>query len=322
MKIFFVSRRKAKKFADVYRELNGDPDRDPSRWSDGLETWIVQSALRLTGRDPNIEIHLSDRFVPGEINIVHRDEARPFTRPSSCFTIVIRADRAPVLSADRVVVQNPSQTLDGSVFIPFWPQPGLIPRNPERKALLKVLAYQGRIGNLPKVFQQPSFASALNAMGVELKINTTEWHDYRDIDAVFAIRQDSQAMIASKPASKLINAWHGGVIPILGTESAYRAAGTPGLDYLEADTPESVLAVISRLRDDPISFERMLAAGARQAPKWSVNSVVSTWISALKGPLCPRSGEMEKIVLSRWSRQIWRGWREHRIKQTWEDENS
>jgi len=310
----FYSRRKEKIFPDVYAGRLIDPDATPELWRDGLDTWIVQTYLRLRQqRDLGFSCTLSAEFKPDAINIVHRDEATPWLRPARCHTVVIRADRPPVLSADRVVVQNPAQIGPHQIFIPFWPQPGLIPRNLSAKARLRTVAFLGRPEHLPASFTSGEFHRSLASMGITLEIRQDRWHDYRDIDVVFAVRRDQPLMIASKPASKLINAWHAGVPAILGREPAYRLTGRPEIDYLEADSPEEVLAAVIRLRDDPTLYRGLIDAGKIQAHAHTVSAVAQRWIDALTTELAP------DLVIQRFrpARQRWRALQEHWMKKQW-----
>ncbi len=314
----FYSRRRAKKFADIYAGARVDPDQTPELWRDGLDTWIVQTYLRLCQHnDFRFRYQISADFVPGAINVVHRDEAMPWFRPASCHTVVIRADRPPVVSADRVVVQNSAQIGIGQVFIPFWPQPGLISRASSTGAQLRTVAFLGRPEHLPFSFTDGGFQRSLASMGIALELRHNCWYDYRDIDVVFAVRRDHAAMIASKPASKLINAWHAGVPAILGREPAYRLTGRPDVDYLEADTPGEVLAAVTRLREAPGLYQGLIAAGRTQAESHTVASVAGRWVEALSGELAP--DVMTKRF--RFVRQRWQALREHYIAQGWRKAN-
>ncbi|MBA3698674.1 MAG: glycosyltransferase family 1 protein [Planctomycetes bacterium] len=312
----FYSRRKARAFADIYAGKLVDPDLTPELWRDGLDTWIVQTYLRLR-QQSDLPFHctLSAKFMPDAINVAHRDEASPWFRPASCYTVVIRADRPPVLSADQVVVQNPGQIGPNHTFIPFWPQPGLVPRVPLPTARFRNLAFLGRPEHLSSAFTDGGLQRSLAAMGINLELRRDRWYDYRDIDVVFAVRSEHPAMIASKPASKLINAWHAGVPAILGREPAYQLTGRPGVDYLEADTPAEMLAAITRLRDDPDFYQRMITAGKIQAELHSVAAVAKRWIEALSGDLAPdhSSGRF------RFVRQRWRALQEHLLARQWRD---
>lgn len=84
-----------------------------------------------------------------------------------------------------------------------------------------------------------AFQDALRQRGVRFVSRFQgEWHDYQHVDAVLAIRDCPPVVLATKPASKLINAWKAGVPALLGPEPAYRELRTSPLDFLEAASAE------------------------------------------------------------------------------------
>ncbi len=99
-----------------------------------------------------------------------------------------------------------------------------------------------------------------------------EWHDYQHVDAV----------LATKPASKLINAWKAGVPALLGPEPAYRELRTSPLDFLEAASAEAVLDSIDRLQQESGLYRRMTEHGAKRAQAFDVNMLTQKWISLLE----------------------------------------
>src|SRR5580698_7473480 len=105
--------------------------------------------------------------------------------------------------------------------------------------------------------------AALGAMGVTLepRFQPAVWTDYLAVDAVLAVRETSELVLGVKPATKMINAWRAGCIPIMGVESACRQIGRPGVDYVEVTSPVEVVAAVRRLREDPAAAERLRAEG-------------------------------------------------------------
>ena len=87
------------------------------------------SPLRLPGsRQP-----LAQTFIPGCVNLAHRDCLnRLFAPYYRSYVVGIRADRSPVhLCADLEFVQNDLEPKSSRTqFLNFWPQPGLIARSP------------------------------------------------------------------------------------------------------------------------------------------------------------------------------------------------
>ena len=173
-------------------------------------------------------------------------------------------------------------------FIPFWPQPNLIPRDPRRKDRFENIAVFGY--GVATEFLEPSFQRGLNELGLRLVIasrhNAELWSDYSDIDAVLADRayyenNKWQAFKKDtfdwKPASKLINAWHAGVPAVLGPESAYRAERRSELDYIEVDSLDKALNAFRRLRDDIGLRHRMVENGRIRARETSAENMVKKW---------------------------------------------
>ncbi len=73
--------------------------------------------------------------------------------------VAIRADNSSPLLADFEILQSGRFADDRNRFwIPFWPQPGLVPRDPARGTTLERVAYMGRIENLHPEFRGEQLA--------------------------------------------------------------------------------------------------------------------------------------------------------------------
>src|SRR5436190_23959176 len=106
-----------------------------TRLVNGPETWIVQTfhILRSFGHP----YRLSGTLDPGAINVLHYDDlgAPDLWRH---FVVSTRGDRDPAFVAQIEIVQNHSGVWsDDDIYIPFWPQPGLIPRDARREARIE-----------------------------------------------------------------------------------------------------------------------------------------------------------------------------------------
>ena len=113
-----------------------DPDRD---WRDFVTTtsaWILQTYLRLKVAGSNVE--LRDSLPASGIAVISAGDYREALRHRMQSTGALIA--APLGSyrrrprfADVIIVQNPSEA-DGKrrLFVPHWPQPGLMSRDPSR----------------------------------------------------------------------------------------------------------------------------------------------------------------------------------------------
>ncbi|AFZ29878.1 hypothetical protein Glo7428_1310 [Gloeocapsa sp. PCC 7428] len=194
------------------------------------------------------------------------------------------------------VVLNPQELLsqDGysiknTYYIPHWaPQPGLIRRDPARGDRFENITFFGREQNLAPELKHPSWAEQLQALGLRWQIAGEEsWNDYSNVDAIVAVRSFDNQDHTVRPALKLYNAWHAGVPAILGRESAFQAERRNELDYLEATSPNQVLAMLQRLRDD-VAFRRaMVDNGHLRARETQHYILLNSWRCFLMGTVVP-----------------------------------
>lgn len=209
------------------------PEARPERIVSGLDCWPLLTWARLSAVECPFDVRLATRAVDGAVCLFHWDDAVPRLGVHRCFAVVVQADRPDPALADMTVVQNGLEG-EGAYrrYIPLWTQPGLVPRDPGRGDTLRTLAYLGSDQYEPHFVKSPAFRSALRERGVTF-VNRFQgwWHDYREIDAVLAVRDCPPVVLATKPASKLVNAWTAGVARPLGAGTRLRgtAALAPGL---------------------------------------------------------------------------------------------
>jgi hypothetical protein len=284
-----------------------DPDRNWSDFITGERAWVLQTFLRL--RAAGISVRLASQLPPHGIAVFsskqrrllrHRDEGR-----TAAVLIGIREDVGEALIADFEVVQNPVQA-DGQrrFFIPFWPQPGLLPREPARGARIETLAYKGFLGNLHPEFADAAWRNVLDSNGLKwwtdaavyhgpeaasAQVETLAWNDYRQVDLILAVRPPDADLHPRKPATKLYNAWHAGVPALLGPESAYRALRTSELDYIEIRNRSEAEAAIRDLRAQPQRYLDMIESGRRRALEFGRDRVVEQWRRLLHDELPKRA---------------------------------
>jgi hypothetical protein len=125
---------------------------------------------------------------------------------------------------------------------------------------------------------------ALAAIGVTFEIRDARWFDYSDVDVVLAPRRSSDDA-AAKPASKLTNAWRGG-LPFA-NEPAYAALRAGDLDYIAIVT--DVLAALERLRSMPAHYAAMAANGRSRGAAFSVEAVKAQWMRFLVFRVMPEA---------------------------------
>jgi hypothetical protein len=281
--------------SDLDRLRALDPDRDVAQFAQGERAWILQTWRRLAAAGHPVD--LSEVAPRDGILVFHAKHVefllRHWLRWGNCILVSVRADHSESHLADFELLQNRVWE-DGQrrFFVPFWPQPGLIPRDPARGATIERVAFKGFINSLHPSFAAPSFAEALRQRGIQLmvdavnyrgtatEISALRWADYSDVDLVVAVRP-AQGTHTDKPASKLTNAWRAGVPAVLGPEPAYRELYTDALDYVEVRTVDEALQAIDRLRADPSLYRRMVDRAHARAVEFTPEAVVERWVDLL-----------------------------------------
>jgi hypothetical protein len=205
-----------------------------------------------------------------------------------------RRDVGEPLIADFEVLQN-GRFADGirRYFVPHWPQPGLIPRDPARGTSIRRIVYKGFSDNLHGGFLAPDWVQFVARLGVEWHCDAVHytgpqsepadiaWNDFRDADVFLAVRPPRRDEYVRKPATKLYNAWLAGVPAILGVEYAYRELRRSQLDYLEVSSPPEAMRAVERLIAEPGLYEAMVANGRKRAQQFSTDAVREHWVELL-----------------------------------------
>jgi hypothetical protein len=223
----------------------------------------------------------------------------------------IRGDKRQILLADYELVQN-GRWADGRqrFFIPYWPQPGLLPRDASRGASVKRVSYKGFDLNLHDYFRGDDWTRWLSEQSLtwdrasmshdlsEQQGVQVNWHDYSNVDVAFALRPEPRRRhekngYTGKPATKLYNAWHAGVPAILGPEYAYEEIRRSDLDYLEAADPEAVKSAIVHLANQPDLYRAMVANGQHRAAEYTQAKILALWEELLFDKL-PRLASQQK----------------------------
>ena len=220
--------------------------------------------------------------------------ARALRPDSPLVTVAVRGDRSSSLGlADYELVQNREQAGGRRFYIPFWAQPALVPRDPERGDRLERMAFKGYLDNLHPDFREARWAELLAGLGIEWTVDAVPWAkgvnartalawpDYRTIDAVVAVRP-ARIEVTNKPATKLYNAWLAGVPALLGPEPGFRALRRGALDFLEVDGFESARAAVLRFRDEPGLHRAMVENGRVRGCEFSVAAVTAAWRTMLE----------------------------------------
>ncbi|MBD2771727.1 hypothetical protein [Iningainema tapete] len=255
-----------------------------SRYGRGRYDWTLQTYLYLKADD--LKCDLIGTIPNSGIVVAHREFLPDDFQPSPNLLLVcIKADKDAHPYAQLHIAQNPEDEILHRIlpiwkshYLPHWPQPGLIPRDSSRGERFEKVAFYGVTGTLAPELQQPTWEKELAALGLRWEIvDSQHWHDYSETDVIIAVRSFNGEIYASKPPSKLYNAWHAGIPAILGCESAYRNERKSELDYLEVATLDSAIATLKRLRDDYNLRQAMIENGYIRAQERGTTNITAQW---------------------------------------------
>lgn len=172
-------------------------------------------------------------------------------------------------------------------YVPLWTQPGLQPRNSARGTRLERLAYYGLECYLSPAFRNEQFKADLERIGVSFDIFSEpgKWNDYKQTDAILAVRDVKDYDLSIKPPTKLLNAFQAGCIPLMGPEPAYRQVAIPNQEYFEVQHPEQVIKVLKHLKSDLIQLRQIQEIGKKKSKEYMSERIASMWKDLLQGPV-------------------------------------
>jgi hypothetical protein len=252
------------------------------------QAWIFQTWLELqkAGGAAELTHEVPDRGILITLAGCVGTNFRP--GPDLYFADIV-ADGLPHPGAHRHIVQNAEHTLKlpRSVFIPHWPHPNLLPRNPQRGDRFENLGFFGAAANLAPELRSAAWQDHLKSTtGLSLRIvGAGHWHDYREMDAILAVRGWGKDAWLRKPATKLYNAWLAGVPFIGGQDSAYRRDGRAGENYLAAGSLEELEGHLRRLRDEPTMRQSLVAAGQAAVQSFNPEAITERWKNLVESSL-------------------------------------
>ncbi len=264
-----------------------DPQQNPYIIKGANLEWILQAYLHLRQRN-NLEVILSNHFVPGCINIIHSDDLIRLKGTAKDFIVCVKGEFPWRRWAHYHIVQNQMELRQNTSFLPLWVQPGLVKRNAQRKGVTTV-AYAGQTWNGNLAGSEQTWVKLFEPHGIEfVSLPTGSCHDLSNIDVLIGIRSFDTKPYNSKPPSKLINAWHANIPFIGGYDSAFTQVGTPGENYLLAKTPEEVLTAVLYLRDNPELYQQLVNNGIEKAKAYTTQSIADAWENTLTQPIQKR----------------------------------
>ncbi|RMF84370.1 MAG: hypothetical protein D6744_03190 [Planctomycetota bacterium] len=302
-----------------------DPDEAPERFCMGRDHTLTQVFFRLKRR--GLPVRLSDRFASAMINVAHCDDLDAWRQPVSAFVVAIQNDRFAPSLCELCVVPNPLLAASPrDVYLPCYTQTGLIPRDADRDAHIERVAYFGIEKNLAPEFRSETFRAALAQRGLRFELRQRDWHDYRAVDVILAVRTDyNPQFLRHKLPLKLHNAWMARVPALLGPEPAYQHARRSELDYIEVCTPSEALAAIDRLRAEPDLYRAMVQNAEQRSAPLAHDRVTDAWRDYLFDTAAAaferwRSGGRILCWPQRAARFLWRAVRHHADRKRWWNE--
>ncbi len=262
------------------------------------QCWIYQTWVAL--EQAGFPVNLTDTLPSEGILVALTSTVRgDFRVPDDVFFVGVVADYVAHPHAHLHLVQNGAhaQRLWNSAYMPLWPHPNLIPRDPAREARFENVCFFGESSNLARELADPGWQKRLrDELGLTFLVcGADRWHDYREADCVVAVRGFGRSPYLHKPATKLYNAWLAGVPFVGGSDSAYVADGRPGIDFLRAVTLDDLFAHVRRLREQPSLRKQLVAAGGVSVKNFSFEATLDRW-KRLLGKTVPE-------LAGRWRRQ-------------------
>lgn len=263
--------------------------------SGGVFNWIFQTYQYL--KDRGCHVVLCDDLSQAGVLIAHRDSIPLDYKPGlDQFLVCVMADRPRHPFAHFHILQNAQlnhlwparlthrfdRLLFGEAmhdYMHHWPQPNMRVRDHRRGEKIENVAYFGVPENLHPGLRDGRFVRRLSELGFHWNpcFDPAKWTDYTYTDVIVAIRPNSDNIQSCKPPTKLMNCWLAGVVPILGSETAYQGIGDPGTDYLEADNPDAVIDWLVRLRANPGKVQSLLVLGRARGADLSRDNLCRDW---------------------------------------------
>ncbi|NEP18560.1 MAG: hypothetical protein F6J97_16935 [Leptolyngbya sp. SIO4C1] len=277
----------------------------------GIYAWTVQTALRL--QRLGVPCQLTAALPEDGLVFFHSNAARvsPVPATATRLPICLKAESTPLATAPVHIVQNPGEVGAHHYFIPHWPQPGLLPRDRSRADRFETVAFFGHSNSLAPELQTEHWQRQLAQLGLawqpaishnrwsEAAALHDRWHDYRQVDAVIAVRSFDRQRYPSKPATKLYNAWLAEVPAVLGVESAYRATGHSGVDYLEVASFDALIKALRQLKHSAQLRRTLVANGRRQVQRYQPEQIEQRWCQFIESVALP--------IYERWRTDpVWR----------------
>jgi glycosyltransferase involved in cell wall biosynthesis len=176
------------------------------------------------------------------------------------------------------------------VSLPLLPQRGLIPRDPTRGDRVEIAALKSYSFNSPSWLLSPELEHQLKDLGVTLRFDSEKdspnrWHDFADVDVALCLQPRPQGELdpdyRRKPATKLINAWRAGAIPLVSPDAGYLELLDAHGGAIVVNSSDEVIEALRHLRSDERSARDLRADGRKAAAQFTPERVLDEWSAAL-----------------------------------------
>ncbi len=282
MRIQFIADPEIERFFDdVFRrrtEVELEIDRHYHRFVNSRWAWVAQTALLL--REAGYMVSMGEGLREDCVNIGLAADIRRLPRSSQYFRVSIDADQLRARWANFFLVQNQSQEGYRSIWVPHWPQPGLLSRDPRRDGFRNVVFF-----GLPRNLARGAdwWTRVCRRHGMNFDVRPPErWNDYRDVDVAIGVRQFGFKRFSNKPPTKLFNAWLARSVFIAGADSAYPQVGEPGREFLVGADEKSIDQYLDRLSKESGFGEDIIRNGSERVKVvGSRAAAVERWSSVL-----------------------------------------
>lgn len=292
-----------------------DPDVRPDRFADGSGHALIELFVRLrnAGLDVSIGpvipkhsrcvvVFLGDiadwrslRMRPGPL----RRLARGIGHDQS--VALVRSDfplqvRPPRFVSCEVMPNASSITASRQRWVPLLPQRGIIRRSAERGERVESVVLKCFPENVPSDIDNESFRRRIASLGMSLSVDTQplDWPNFETADVALCVRSETghefeDEQLSRRPATKLINAWVAGCIPIVSPERSYKDLARPGVDSLLARSGDEIIDCLSAVATDKALVRHLLDGVAVRSKEFEVDRTLRSWIDLLWSPLAPVS---------------------------------
>ncbi|MGZ4316173.1 MAG: glycosyltransferase [Gaiellaceae bacterium] len=280
-----------------------DPDLEPRRFADGVGHNVIELYRRLAVA--GVDVSLGSDVAPGTRLLVllagraararHVRAALRAVQEARGRFVVIRSDSRgfdtfPIRPLVEYVPNAQAVVHPWQRWLPPLPQRGLRPREKNRYGRIARVAFKGFPENVPAELLEAEWREALGSRGITWWLDVPEladhsdqsWHDFSDVDLTLCLRNPALRLdIERKPATRLINSWVAGCVPVADPEPAYAEIGRDGQDVFFVDSVWSSLDVIDRLNSERDLLERVERAIRERGDEFSVERVLEMWRQSL-----------------------------------------